>query len=464
MIQLRAYQEDNIERIRHHYRNGVARVCYQLPTGGGKTIVFCWIVAEAAKKGSRVLILAHRNEILEQISRALDRFGIEHGIIAAGYDENPSASVRLASVFTLARRSDKAGQFDLVIVDECHHAVASTWRDILKAMSDARSLGVTATPLRLDGKGLSDIYDVLVTGPTVRELIELEHLAPFVAYGQKHKLDLSDIDITAGDYRADQLADVMSDSIVISTAVSEYRRLSPGKPSIAFCVNIAHSRRVTRAFQADGWRAAHVDGETPRELRRKLISDFANGKLDVLSNCGLISEGLDIEGAPTAILLRPTMSLALYLQQVGRVLRPGKPRAVILDHAGCIARHGLPDHPHNWTLEGRPKGGVPMPKAKQCEHCGTFNLLNAAHCIECGTAFVIEKKPVSPPSERFTELTEIIPSEVNVLASMPREEAWAWAGRDRERLKIVAKARGYKLGWVWYRMQEPIQKTTAQGD
>jgi len=159
---LRPYQQDDVERIRSRFASGVCRVCYQLPTGGGKTIAFCFIVAASVAKGTRVLILAHRTEILEQIDRALTQFGVPHGIIAAGYPSAPNEAVQVASVFTLALRPNLVDGFDFVIIDEAHHAVATTWKNIIDALSGAKVLGVTATPERLDGKGLNDIFEELI--------------------------------------------------------------------------------------------------------------------------------------------------------------------------------------------------------------------------------------------------------------------------------------------------------------
>jgi DNA repair protein RadD len=191
--ELRPYQQRDVGRLRERFANGVSRLCYELPTGGGKTVVFCYIAAAATAKGSRILILAHRTEILEQIDRALTQFGVDHGIIAAGYSCAPHERVQIASVFTLAQRLNRIGTYDVVVVDECHHAVASTWRDILAALPDARILGVSATPERLDGEGLDDIFEELVCGPTVRELIEQGYLAPYTAFGPKITLNLDGI-------------------------------------------------------------------------------------------------------------------------------------------------------------------------------------------------------------------------------------------------------------------------------
>jgi DNA repair protein RadD len=454
---LRAYQQGDVDRLRQHYANGVARVCYQLPTGGGKTIVFCYIAAAAAAKGSRILVLAHRTEILEQIDRALTLFGVGHGIIAAGYPGAPHERVQIASVFTLAQRLDGIGTYDLVVVDECQHAVASTWVTILLALPGARLLGVSATPERLDGKGLDDIFEELVRGPTVRELIDLGYLAAFTAFGPKIGPDLGGIKIAAGDYRLDQLALRMADSVVVQSAVTEYRRLCPGAPAIAFCVDLDHSRQVAKAFSDDGWRAAHVEGATHRDERRDLIASLADGHLDVLANCGLISEGLDVPGVEAVVLLRPTMSRALYLQQVGRALRPGKARALILDHAGCTLRYGLPDAHHEWSLQGRSAGVAGQQHARQCESCGAFNPPNATHCKECGAALVRAAAPSEPKFrvDRASELAEIDMSSLPWLTTAPFSQVIGWAGRDRERLERVARARGYQMGWVWHRMKEP---------
>jgi DNA repair protein RadD len=405
--QLRPYQQQGVDEIRAHFANGVSRVCYQLPTGGGKTIAFAFVVAAAVAKGSRVLVLVHRIELVEQIAATLDRFGVEYGLIVAGYPAVSEAPVQIASVYTLVRRLDTIGEFDLVVLDEAHHAVASTWRDILNAVPRAKALGVSATPERSDGKGLDDIFEALVLGPTMRWLIDEGHLAQYVAYGPEKAPDLKRIKVTAGDFNIGALAGAMGDKVVIDAAVSEYKRLCPDAPGIAFCVDIDHSKKVAQAFCDAGVRAAHVDGETPREERRDLIASLADGRVQVLANCGLISEGLDVPGVVAAILLRPTMSRALYLQQVGRALRPGKPRAFILDHAGSVLRHGLPDAPYEWSLEGRPKEDRSRDRSRQCESCGAFSAYTATCCSECGRAFLVRETKAPEKIDVASTLVEI---------------------------------------------------------
>ena len=196
--------------------------------------------------------------------------------------------------------------------------------------------------------------------------------------------DLSRVQIRAGDYAVEQLSDIMSGGMIVDGAVTEYERLCAGAPAIAFCVDIKHSKLVAEAFRRAGYRAEHVDGTTPRRARRELIAALDNGDLDILSNCGLISEGLDVPGVVAAILLRPTRSLALYLQMVGRALRPGKPMAHVLDHAGNTYRHGLPTARRYWSLHGRQQPDGAADGLVRCPHCGAMNERGTEVCENCG--------------------------------------------------------------------------------
>jgi DNA repair protein RadD len=427
--QLRDYQQEGVNEIRAQFARGINRVCFQLPTGGGKTITFAYIIAAAVAKGSRVLIIVHRIELIEQIAATLARFGVPYGIIAAGCPATPDAPVQVASVQTLANRD--VGDFNFVVVDEAHHAVAASWRTVLDALPKAKVLGVTATAERLDGKGLNDIFDALVIGPTMQWLIDNDYLAPYVAYGPKKAPDLRRVKVTAGDYNTAALADAMSDRVIIRSAVDEYSRICDGAPAIVFAVTVEHSKLVAKAFSEAGYRAAHVDGTTPRDERKDLIASLAAGRIQVLANCQLFDEGLDVPGVVAAILLRPTMSVARYLQMVGRALRPGKLRAFILDHAGCIAAHGLPDDPREWSLEGRLKEERDRyrDRSKQCESCGAFSPFTATHCVECGSAFPTrEKEPVNKIDIAST-LVEIKPAPA-LSPAQPREPQAHWIAVD----------------------------------
>jgi superfamily II DNA or RNA helicase len=447
--QLRPYQEAGIAGLRQSFAAGAQRVLYQAPTGSGKTVLFSAIVAGAAARGNRVVILGHRQEIVDQIGAALDELGVVHGLITAGHAENPDAVVQVASVATLVRRLDRLHGIDLVVIDEAHHAVAGTWRKITDAIPSAKILGVTATPQRLDGKGLADVFDTLVIGPSIESLIADGYLAPATCFAPERLPDLSQVRSRAGDFAIDELGEVMRAGVVIGSAVDEYERLCPGVPAIAFCVDIKHSQLVAERFAARGYRAAHVDGDTDKNERRALIAALARGALQVLCNCGLISEGLDVPGVHAAILLRPTKSLALYLQQVGRALRPapGKERALILDHAGNVLRHGLPDAPRAWSLAGRAKRVAGDDELlRRCPECGAIIALSCWTCPECGAVLR------EPPTVRMEIESHLVVAER--LRIMSYGQALKWAGRDEDRLRLVAKARGYKRGWVWHRMQE----------
>ena len=447
---LRPYQEADIERLRQCYAAGARSVLYQAPTGSGKTVLFATVVAGAAERGHRIAILGHRQEITEQISAALDALGVVHGVIAAGQAETADAAVRVCSVATLARRLDRLTDTDLIVVDEGHHAAARTWRRIIAAAPRAKLLGVTATPERLDGKGLGEIFEELIIGPSVEELIDGGYLTPSTCYAPERTVDLSRVRTRAGDYALDQLADAMSSGIVIGSAVDEYERLCPGVPAITFCVDIAHSQRVAACFTARGYRAAHVDGDTDKGERRRLIAALGSGELQILCNCGLISEGLDVPDVLAVILLRPTKSLALYLQQVGRALRPvpGKARALVLDHAGNALRFGPPDAPREWSLDGRARGddAASLELQRRCPECGAIIALAAWHCPECGAVL---REPETARPEIKTRLVR-----TEHLQAMSYRQALLWAGRDERRLRLVARARGYKQGWVWHVLQQ----------
>ena len=252
------------------------------------------------------------------------------------------------------------------------------------------------------------------------------------------------------DYAVDQLATVMSGTMVIGSAVRDYTRLCPGAPAIAFCVGIEHSQLVAERFREAGYRAAHVDGDTDKDERRDLIKALGTGDLQILCNCGLISEGVDVPAVAAAILLRPTKSVALYLQQVGRALRPapGKDRALILDHAGNIYRHGPADAPRAWSLEGHGRPGTCDPRVRRCPACGALNEISAFECSECGTE--LQHRP-RPPRVEIDTATLI---EVENLRAMSYHQALRRAGDSEPKLRLIAHARGYKAGWVFYRLKE----------
>ena len=386
----------------------------------------------------------------------MTREGVPFGIVAAGYPQSPLMPVQVAMIQSLVRRLGSVPAPDLLVTDEGHHGAANTWRTIYAAYPEAHVLGVTATPLRLDGKGLDDVFDEMVIGPTVAELIAHGWLSKFAMFAPVKSPDLGGVHTRAGDYAADELAKVMSTGVIITDAVDEYLRRCPGAPAIAFCVDIAHSELVAAAFAARGVRAAHLDGDTPRDRRRALIAALGTGEIQVLTNCGLVSEGLDVPAVTAVLLLRPTKSLALHLQQVGRSLRPmpDKARALILDHAGNSFRFGPPDLAREWSLAGQVEAEAsPL---RRCE-CGALVPVSTAICPECGTVLrdlAAERRAREAASRERAERHAGGLIEVSRLQVMSYGECLRWAGGDERRLRLVARARGYKQGWVWYRLQE----------
>jgi DNA repair protein RadD len=357
MIVLRPYQDKGIADIRSLFQKGYRKVCYVAPTASGKTVLFCHLAHKITAAGQRIAVIVHRQELVDQTCKALTAEGLEFGIIAAGYPEQPNAPVLVTMAQTLVNRLDRLTGIAYLIVDEAHHVVAGTWRAILASTPSARVLGVTATPERLDGAGLREAFEVLVLGPTVKELIAAGWLAPFTVYAPERLVDLKGARTVAGDYAVGDLARRMSADFVLDDALTEYRKHLENKTAIAFCTTIEHSRTVARFFRSAGIEAQHLDGDTPSNERRGLLASLATGEVKIISNCALIAEGLDIPSVDGVILLRPTKSLSLNLQQIGRALRPSpsKSRAVVLDHAGNVYRHGLPDLEHQWSLDGRPK-------------------------------------------------------------------------------------------------------------
>lgn len=445
---LRDYQQRDIVRLRNAIAGGSRRILYQLPTGGGKTLMMAWMAARAAERGKRTLFIVHRQELLIQASRTLETAGIVHGLIAPGFTMSRDA-VQVAGIQTLVRRLERVIAPDLLIFDEAHHCPSRTWFTVFEHFPAATAIGLTATPYRLDGRGLNDIFETLVRGPTVRQLIDAGFLSDYTLFAPPTGIDLEGVRTRAGDFARDQLADAVDKPTITGDAVRHYLKLAPGKQAIAFCVGIDHSRHVADRFRAAGIRAEHVDGSEDGRRRARIMDRFAAGDIQVLSNCDLISEGFDVPAVQAAILLRPTQSLSLYLQQVGRALRPqpGK-TAIILDHAGNVLRHGLPDDDRDWTLEGRDRRGGRKPAepdipVRQCPVCFACHA-PAPVCPSCGHAAESRGRDVAHVEGDLERI------DLDALRRQRRHEV----GRARtlEDLRQVEAARGYRPGWadhVW---------------
>ena len=436
-MNLRPYQQQLITAIRLQYQMGHRRVLAVLPTGGGKTVCFSYIAQAAAKKGNRICILVHRQELLDQASRSLSAMGVAHGRIAAGRGMDLSHAVQVASVATLARRLHLLPPdfFQLLVVDEAHHTNAGTWASVVAHFNTARLLGVTATPVRGDGRGLGEWYQSMVQGPSAAWLTEHGFLAPAKVLAPPG-FDASGLRRRMGDFDSRQAEERVTS--IHGDCYSHYCQHLSGQTAIAFCCSVAHAEAVAALFQRQGIAAASIDGSMDAGTRRQLLEDLGTGRLKVLTSCALIGEGVDVPSVGGCILLRPTQSDALHLQMIGRCLRPqdGK-RAVILDHVGNTLRLGHHLEDRDWALEGiKKQDREKAPSVKVCPVCFAAMASTAQACGDCGHLFrAQEREPM------------VVPGELQEVTARARKREQGSAN-SLEALRQLAQQRGYKRGWA----------------
>lgn len=455
MIKLRPYQTQLRNDLKKSWASGHKSSLVVLPTGGGKTYTFSSMAYDAALKGKRVLATAHRDSLINQISGSFGDFGIEHGIIKSGRKQNLELPIQVASVDTLAVRlaSGKLDlDFDFVIMDEAHHAAASRWAFLFDYFKGSYFAGFTATPCRADGLGLAPMFSNMVLGPSAKELISMSHLVAPRVLRPDSPLDFGQLRCTAGDFNRKDASQFMDRPVVTGSAIAHYNKYCPGESAVAFCVSVKHAESVAQQFRAAGYRAAAVYGKLGMQENNKRIADLASGKLQVLASCDLISEGTDVPRIAAVFQLRPTHSLSLYLQQVGRGLRPakGKSECLVFDHVDNYKRHGLPHQDRGWTLEGKKKrvrkGDTEDPAVlvNECPSC--FAVFEPADvCPHCGTK--VKKKVKAPIKQVKGELVEITKEMKQSKARARRlEESRCYTLQDWIDL---AKKRGYEHPYGW---------------
>jgi superfamily II DNA or RNA helicase len=462
---LRPYQTAMTNQAREALRTHRG-VLLQMPTGSGKTPTACHIIQRAVARGKNVLFLAHRAELLKQASNKLDAFNVPHGIIRSGKHMTLSKQVQVASVQTLVRRLDYVRFLPhLIFVDEAHLSAAPTYKKILATFPEAYVVGLTATPMRLDGMGLSRAegchFDHLITGPTFQELIDQKYLVPMRCFTAAHQIDLSGIGAVGGDFNQGKLAAVVDKSTITGDAVSHWIRIASGRKTLVFCVSIEHAQHVSAQFNAAGINSVAVDGGWTDENREGAMRDFEAGKIQVLVNCHLFIEGLDIPEVSCIVNLAPTMSVARFLQKAGRGSRPfdGKTDCIFLDHGSDIARHGLPTDERKWSLEGRikkkrsSKQEIPI---RICPACFAANPGGTMVCRECGHEWAIEARQVETIDGELVEWVRPPPG-----PSPARVEEWQ--ARTVEQLTELGRVRGYSnpAGWAHIRYQARMRKAGA---
>jgi len=454
-MNLRPYQDRLANDIRLAFASGARRPLAVSPTGSGKTVLFSYITSQVLKRGARVVIVAHRREILDQISSTLSKVSVPHGFIQAGKPMSKQPAM-VASIQTLGRRLDQVATPDLVIIDEAHHSVSKSYVEMFARWPNAKFIGVTATPERLDGKGLGTMFDRMVMGPSVQWLIDNGFLAKPVYYAPRESVDLSGVSKLAGDYNLGEAAEVIDTPKITGDAVAHYRRFCPNQRAVAFCISVAHSQHVAAQFEAAGIPAASIDGQLDQETRKKRVEDLTAGRILVLTSCELISEGFDLPTVNAAILLRPTHSLSMHLQQLGRALRqyPGKTHAVILDHVGNCLRHGLAEQERAWDLEGREKRKAksrPV-ETKQCSKC--FAIFAGTACPQCGAEREVSPREVEQVDGELQRLS------IEDIAAKREERREEGKCRTLEDFRALAARRGYKPGWAYFRWQARSRKVS----
>jgi superfamily II DNA or RNA helicase len=473
-VTLRPYQSDAVDSIRGHFKQGKKRVLFVLPTGGGKTETFIHIAEQAMSRNKKVFFLVHKKNLVRQISERCNKYNLEHGIIAGGHKKNYQHAAQVCSVQTLKNRLDEVPVPDLIIIDEAHHASAGTWKAIMEFYSDVFMLGVTATPWRLDGKGLGDMFEQMVLGPPIAELIKMGNLV-MPSYYMFKKIEALDNlkQNNFGEYDLGEISDVMTDIAICGDIVKEYRRLADGEPAIYSCSTIHHAQEMAKTFRLAGYTSEAVHGEQKDEEVDRIFKGLADRTIQVVTFCNLISEGTDIPAVAVVGMLRPTASLSLYLQIVGRGLRPcaGKDKCIILDHVNNMARHKHPLTPRVWDLDGIKKKNKKKNEVEDsynvCQSCYAVFEKTEECCPECGLipeAKQREQKTIENAVAVKDERSLDDFLSMHKVAQPVRKQLYSWECKTLEELWEFKESKGYKDFWVKHIFESKVLKETEDGN
>ena len=446
-MELRDYQQDLVTTAAA--RLAESPVCV-MPTGAGKTFTAAALLRQLRM---RTLWVAHRRELILQARDTLRALDLKVGVIMPGHDPDPRAHVQVASIQTLARRG--LPPVELVVLDEAHHACATSYRKLFDGCG-VPVLGLTATPFRLDGRGLGEAGfgciiqprfpdgDPCTTAELCRRglLVEPTVYAPFTP-------DLGKVRKRAGDYETEALSKVMSETKLVGDIVTHWQGKAEGRRTVCFAVDTAHSRNIVERFKAAGIQAEHLDGRTPREEREAVLGRLRSGATSVLSNVGIVNEGFDLPSLDVAIIARPTTSLCWHLQAVGRIMRAceGKAGALVLDHAGNHLRHGFVTKALAYTLNGdvaeaTAPDGAPASTTMACPACALIVEAGTTECPACGYVW-----PVRTPGATEAE------GELRLLTKGGKRPPAAELQRAWDDLVARQRLRGFKQGWCYYQFK-----------
>lgn len=373
-MELREYQKKLIDDIRQSISKGNKAIVSVLGCGGGKSIIQGAIAASANKKGNRALFLVHRRELCEQIRETFIGCGIDTEL------------TDICMVQTVSRHLDNIKEPKIIITDEAHHSTANTYKRVYDYFPNALLLGFTATPCRLNQGGLGEVYSDLITSVSTKWLIDNHFLAPYKYYSMP-MINRKELRIRSGEYIVSGL---LENKHIYGETVKQYEKLAKGKKAIAYCSSVKAAKETAEQFQEAGYPVAELDGTTNKEARKKIMQAFRDGIISILCNCDLFGEGLDVPDCECVILLRPTKSLNLYIQQSMRSMRylPGK-TAIIIDHVGNCYEHGLPDDTREWTLEPKKKQEKTV-KIRECKSCFAAFSPKLERCPYCGAEVIHE--------------------------------------------------------------------------
>jgi DNA repair protein RadD len=470
-MKLRTYQDRAVQGVRAAFARRIRNVLLQLPTGGGKTVIAAHITQTAVARRNLVYFIVHRKELVEQTSGTFRTAGIPHSFIAADYPYNPTCAVQVCSIDTLKNRLDKLPPPNLAIMDEAHHVRAAGWQRVHRHWNKAWWLGLSATPERLDGKGLGTSFDEMVTGPSVRELIDQGHLANYKLFSIPGA-DTSQLHTRMGEFVSREAAQMMTGTSIMGDIVGHWRKHAADLLTLGFAPTVAASEALAAEFRAAGIMALHLDANTPKEDRRQALRALAKGDVRVVFNVALFGEGYDL-AANSGLNVRvgavidaaPTQSLGAWMQRCGRALRPGG-RSVILDHGGNTLRHGAPCTERLWDLAGREvresrEGGSDV-TGKLCEECYAYIKKQHRVCPECGFKFESQGRKIEQVDGELAE------QDLEKLRA--RHEYLRDQGRadNLERLVELGRSRGFKNpeGWAMHvyeaRMAKKVKADLAK--
>lgn len=434
------HQIELIKQARDKFKQGNHSVLIQSPAGSGKSVMIADVVKNATKNNGFVLFMVHRKELVDQIIETLKA------------NDTDMSKVNVMTVGKIKNRLEKLTKPTLIITDETHHGLAKTYIDIYKYYKDIPRLGFTATPWRLNGDGLGSIYDEMVIGKSVEWLIDNGYLAPYKYYSvpliDKDKLKKS----STGDYTKESMENSFDDTKFYGDVVKTYLEKANGTQAIVYAPTVEMSKLIAEKFSNNGIKAIHADATTPKAEREQLMTDFKTGKIKILCNVDLISEGFNVPDCQTVILCRPTKSLVVYIQQSMRSMRykPNK-QAIIIDHVANYKNKGfgLPDTPHEWTLKNREKNkkADDLVDVKECDNCYRVIKAFLKICPYCGYEFTENEK--EDKWDRSVELTEINKQDFNFIVTKDWRKA-----KSKKELYDIAKAKGYKPGWAFYKAKQ----------